>query len=332
VPREQTTYYTISDRNYFLGTVALLNSLALTGNPGSLFVLDTGLSPLQRELLSRSATLVDRSKDMRHPFLLKPYPHMLEPAGTVVVIDSDIIVTAPLTDIFESAASGLICAFPERPEIRSRWFPEWAERLELRAPLHREACINTGFVAFSVEHWPDLLRRWWDVCRLVREEEIWVPGPFQAPDQDAMNALLMSEIPRECLRVLPETEAGFGIDVGHQIEVTNFQALTCRQDGHELKTLHFLDRPKPWERSGWARLAAPDYVRLMRRVLFAEDVPLRIDPSLAPIWLRPGRVGETVLTALGLTNGVVVSLARHTPDGVKERLRRFRRTISLAAA
>lgn len=325
--REQPTYYTVSDVNYFLGTVALINSLSLTGNAGSIFVLDAGLSPLQRQLLSGFATLVDRPTDTRHPFLLKPYPHALDLAGTVVVIDSDIIVTTPLDHIFESAAGGLICAFPDGPETRWRWFPEWADRLQLRAPLHRDACVNTGFIAFSAEHWPDFLRRWWDVCHLIREEEVSVPGPFQAPDQDAMNALLMSEIPREGLLMLPETETGFGVEVGHGIEVVDYEALTCLREGHQLRAIHFIDRPKPWERSGWARLAAPDYVRLMRRILFADDVPFRIDPGLAPIWLRPGRAGESSLRMLGLANGVAVSTARHTPDRVKERLRQLRRAI-----
>lgn len=322
------TYYTVSDGNYFLGTVALINSLALTGNAGTMFVLDVGLSSRQRRILRDHATLVDRSNDMRHPFLLKPYAHSLEPAGTAVVIDSDMIVTAPLHDVFEDAAGGLICAFPDGPQTRWRWFPEWQERLRLRAPLRREACINTGFLAFSVDHWPDLLSRWWEVCQLVRPEEVWVPGPFQAPDQDAMNALLMSEVPRDRVRLLPETETGFGVDVGRKIAVEDVSKLRCRHDGHELRILHFIDRPKPWERAGWARLAATDYVRLMRRVLFASDVPLQIDPGIVPLWLRPGRAGEATLSALGLTNGALVSLARHTPDAVAEQLRRLRRAIA----
>ena len=35
-------------------------------------------------------------------------------------------------------------------------------------------------------------------------------SPFNAPDQDALNALLMSEIPREALALLPEREQVFG--------------------------------------------------------------------------------------------------------------------------
>src|SRR3954470_23830992 len=109
----QPTYYTVSDRNYFLGTVVLINSLALNGNGGTLVVLDAGLSIAQRRFLGAFAMIVDRPNDVDHPFLLKPFPHSLDPAGTIVVIDSDIIVTAPLDDVLEAANSGAICAFPD---------------------------------------------------------------------------------------------------------------------------------------------------------------------------------------------------------------------------
>jgi hypothetical protein len=36
------TFYTVSNEPYFLGTVALLNSLRKTGNDGSFVVLDAG--------------------------------------------------------------------------------------------------------------------------------------------------------------------------------------------------------------------------------------------------------------------------------------------------
>ena len=49
------TYFTVSTHRFFLGTVALLNSLRLTGNAGELVVLDAGLTPDERELLERSS-------------------------------------------------------------------------------------------------------------------------------------------------------------------------------------------------------------------------------------------------------------------------------------
>ena len=72
--------------------------------------------------------------------------------------------------------------------------------------------------------------------------------------------------------------------------------------GRPAKLLH-LDNPKPWERSGWLRLGATDYIRLMRRLLFASDVPLSLDRSQAPLWLRPRLGGELTLRASGVEPG-----------------------------
>lgn len=322
------TYYTVSDHNYFLGTVTLLNSLRLTENAGELVVLDAGLSLWQRRLLDGHATVVDRPKEIIHPFLLSSYPHFFDASGTIVTIDSDIIVTGPLDEIIERAASGAICAYRDGPETRLRWFSEWQERLQLRSPLRRDVCINAGLFAFAIDQWPGLLARWWEICQLVPPNEILVPGPFQAADQDALNALLMSEIPRERLHLLPEAEAGFGVEVGRTISVEDFAMLKCSSQGHRMRLLHFIDRPKPWEGSGWARVAATDYVRLMRRLLFAPDIVLRVDPGKVPLWLRPSRSGELTLRSLGLANKAIVSAAHRIPEPLTERLRQLRRAIA----
>jgi Glycosyl transferases group 1 len=87
-PKTQVTYYTISDQRFFPGTVALLNSLRLTGNTGDLVVLDANLTPSDRELLGGHATIVPPTKQIGgNPILMKPYPHLLEPFGIVVLYD-----------------------------------------------------------------------------------------------------------------------------------------------------------------------------------------------------------------------------------------------------
>jgi lipopolysaccharide biosynthesis glycosyltransferase len=324
---ERPTYYTVSDENYFLGTVALLNSLRLTGNAGELLVLDAGLSHSQRRSLAEHAIVFDPPIEIVHPFLLTTYAHFCDLSGSLVVIDSDIIVTRSLDDILERAASGSICAYPDGPETRMRWFSEWHERLQLRSPLSRDACINAGLVAFDIDHWPNLLARWWEICQLIPADEVFVPGPFQAGDQDALNALLMSELPRERLSMLPESETGFGVNVGATIKVEDFTTLRCTFEGHPTRILHFIDRPKPWERSGWTRLGASDYVRLMRRLLFSDDVAMRVRPSQCPLWLRPSAGGEFALKALGGANRAALAAVHRMPDPLVERLRRLRRAI-----
>jgi lipopolysaccharide biosynthesis glycosyltransferase len=320
-----STFYTVSDKNYFLGTVTLLNSLRVAGNSGELCVINAGLEPWQERLLSEYATVLNPPTKVVHPFLWKQTASFFEPTETIVLIDSDMIVTASLDDVVSCATKGSICAYPDEPYTRWRWFPEWEERLQLRSPLRRDACVNAGFLAFSIDHWPDLLRRWWEVCQLIELSDITPDGPFQAGDQDALNALLMSEVSRERLEVLPEYEARLGVKVGSTIQIDDFATLRCSAHGQTVKILHFTDRPKPWERSGWTRLAASDYVRLMRRLLFEDDLEFRFDPRLVPLWLRPSAAGEATLSVLSAANRGFISVASSLPDPVVERLRRLRR-------
>ena len=72
-PMSVATFYTISSAGYFPGTVALLNSLRLTGNAGELVVLDRGLLPDQRARLEPQARVVDLPVGAEgHPTLTKP--------------------------------------------------------------------------------------------------------------------------------------------------------------------------------------------------------------------------------------------------------------------
>jgi hypothetical protein len=326
-PRAEVTYYTVSDHRFFLGSIALLNSLALTGNGGELVVLDAGLTPEQRELLSTRATVVDLPEQIaRHPHLMRPYAYLVGASGTVVVIDSDIIVTASLDPILDRAREGKIAMCPAWTEdARRRWFAEWEPTLQLRAPLRRDDWVHNGFVAFSTQHWPHLLARWWEVCELIPSADMHGSlSPFQAPDADALNALLMSEVPRDGLTLLAQGDEVFGGDV----TVEDFKTLRCTSGGRSTKLLHLVDNPKPWERSGWLRLAATDYVRLMRRLLFASDVPLRLDRDQAPLWLRPGLEGELTLRALGGANRAMVWSLSKIPEPLQERVRGVRRRVA----
>jgi hypothetical protein len=214
------------------------------------------------------------------------------------------------------------------PAVRHRCFPEWEETLALGSPLYPNIYVNSGFVAFSSDHRPHLLERWREVCELIPPSEMWgSQSPFQAPDQDALNALLMSEIPREALALLAEAEATFGGD----ITVEDLETLTCKVNGEPKTILHYLDSPKPWERSGWLRLASTDYVRLMRRLLFAADVPLRLGPDQVPLWLRPGVGGELTLRALGSANRRGIWFAYQVPGPLRDGLRRLRRRTAPGA-
>src|SRR3954465_6022018 len=95
----EVTYYTISEAEFFLGTVMLLNSLHVTGNQGKLVVLDVGLEPRQRALLERHADVVDVPKKIAGTRVSrKPFPSLGGASGTVVVTDSNSPVPARLDD------------------------------------------------------------------------------------------------------------------------------------------------------------------------------------------------------------------------------------------
>jgi hypothetical protein len=318
------TYYTVSEDDFFLGTVMLVNSLRVTGNDGKVVVLDAGLLPEQRRLLERDAEVVTLPARIQGtPASMKPYPHLLDASGTVVVIDSDIVVTAGLDDALDLARNGKIVAAPAWLEsTRNRWFAEWEQALQLRAPLRREEWFHNGFVVLSIDHWPQLLERWWELCELAPAEQAWLDHqPFNAPDADALNALMMSEIPRSALALLPEGDEAFGGD----ITIQHVPTLRCTMNGRPVRFVHYPDSPKPWQRRGWVRAGATAYARIMRRLLFAPDVPLRVETADTPLWLRPTTRGRLALAALGAANRTVGWTSRRLPEAARNRARDWRR-------
>jgi hypothetical protein len=319
----KVTYYTVSDAEFFLGTVMLLNSLRVTGNEGKLVVLDVGLEPRQRALLERHADVVDVSKKIAgSPVSMKPYPYLVGASGTVVVIDSDIVATARLDDALDLARAGRIVAAPAWEEARNRWYAEWEPTLKLRAPLRREEWVHNGFVVLDTDDWPNLLERWWELCELVPAEQAFLDNqPFNAPDADALNALLMSEIPRTALALIPEGDEAFA---GHVV-IEDVQRLRCTLNGRPTRLLHYADSPKPWQRRGWLRAGAIGYARVMRRLLFAPDVTLRLDPADAPVWMRPGRQGQVALATLAAASWIIEQSLRCLPESTQNRLRDLRR-------
>src|SRR4051812_49061180 len=68
--RSNAVFYCVADARYFLGLVALLNSLRLHGHPEPVYVLDRGLTGSQREHLAPHVELVEANDDV-HPILSK---------------------------------------------------------------------------------------------------------------------------------------------------------------------------------------------------------------------------------------------------------------------
>ncbi len=293
------TLYTISDARYFLGTVGLLNSLRLTGNPQPLVILDCGFTDPQRALLRPHCTLRPFPREQAiNPTLFKPHAYLDNPSNVVVILDSDMVVTRPLGAVLEGAAAGAICAFPD-PDA-GRWFAEWEQLFLLSQPPRRQVYVNAGFVAFSAVFWPGLLARWWQLCQRIwshptRAERVTDDNPSAQGDQDALNALLMSEIPSGALQLLRECEAPTDGELrAHRgVTVVDERALAVQYRGCRTQLLHSSGKDKPWIADDWMFVQRTAYLRLLVRLLTAPDVPLRVPQHWLPIWLHPSVAGES---------------------------------------
>lgn len=278
---------TIVDSRYFLGVVALCNSLRLTGNVMPLTLLDVGLTPEQRRLLEPHGDVLSLPRN--------PYPHLQKAeilgrasASVVVYLDADVIVTGSLDAAVRDAASGRVVACTDAVD---RWFAEWAEVFALRAPLRREPYLNSGFVVFSPERLPALLPRWSELCRALGGQRLLLDSrgpddPVWLADQDALNAILMSETPAttvsstyEMALPAPGRASGRVVDVG---------TLRCERNGVPVRLLHSIGNPKPWEaraRWDWHPNA---YTECLSRTLVGPDLTVRVPEAMVPTWLRAG--------------------------------------------
>lgn len=314
---EAATFFTICNEPFFPGLVALLNSLRIIGHNDPLVVLDLGMSHSQRARLEPHAIVVDVPMTaMAHATTFKAFPSFLDPRGVVVIIDSDMIVTRSLADPIDLASKGKICVFPDHHSQAERRFEEWESAFELKGPLRQQPYVNSGFIALSTECWPDFLQRFWEVCQLVPPDARMIGesqnNPFWGADQDALNALLMSEVAPDAIELLPAAHEVYPDRLTRTRIIHSF-TLECRIHGEQPAILHYSMAPKAWDRKGWVRVRRDAYVRLFPRIVCGNDARLRMEPKELPLWLRPGLIGKTTLAGLDATHGLVVSVRRMLP-------------------
>ena len=318
------TFYTVCDDKYFPGLVGLLNSLRLMGHDEPLVVGDCGLTAIQRKLLASHCTLFELPRNiLESPQNHKPFPFLLKPRGTVVFIDSDMIVTKNLSAALTAAEEGKVCAFPD-PE-HDRWFAEWREVFGLSSAPRRQTYVCSGFVAFSTTRWANLLERWWEACGRIASLPGYQEGapplaPYAQTDQDALNALLMSELPSDALSLLPVDEQVFPWHF-NRVNSVDADALVCQYMGRQPSILHTPFRPKPWMSRGVQRHV---YLRFLRRLLTAPDVALSVPPRLLDIWLRRGFASELACYGLSFTN--MLANKYHPKRTARSLLRRLQKT------
>jgi hypothetical protein len=324
---DDVTFFTIGDAAFFPGVAGLINSLRLLGYAQRIVVADCGFSPTQRDLLSPHATLVPLSRaDVKNPQQYKAFPHLLRPRGTVAIVDSDIIITDSIDDMLASARAGKICVFPDPEE--HRWFAQWESVFALAAPPRRQTYVNSGFEVFSTTHWPALLGRWWQACERIFPQPTIREGaardnPTSQSDQDALNALLMSEFPAGALAPQAKNREVFRWDF-ERVRVRDAASLHCEFEGTRVAVLHAIAGPKPWQRGAWHEATRRNaYMRLFRRLLTGDDVAVRVPPGELPPWLRRGVVGRLSFEGLGAMRAARARLPRNT--GVIARARKLAR-------
>jgi hypothetical protein len=329
-PTTDTTFYTVSDARFFPGVVALINSLRLTGNTGQVVVADLGLTADQRERLGAVATVVSLTEESRtNPLLYKAFPHAFSPSGRVVIIDSDILVTANLDPMLRAVDRGRLVLFEDRTQPH-RWFAQWLQLFALRAPLRSGPYLNSGVLAFDQEQWPHLLDRWWHLCQGIPSASTRAGGaPWESPtcdgDQDALNALLLSEIPAGVVELRTQDVAS----VMNEVRVLDPSSLRClRADGQPVEVLHHTGSPKPWQDGAYLRVRRNAYVRLLPRVLLGDDVALRLGTRDLPRWLWPDHRGRALLALLDVGNGLAQAAVHRAPDAPREALRHLRMRLA----
>jgi hypothetical protein len=280
--RPRAAFYCVADSRYFLGAVAMINSLRLQGHDAPVFLLDCGLSGAQREVLAPYVTIAT-APDSAPPWLMKTIIPLTHPARVMVLVDTDMVVTRPLTPLIDEALRGRVVVFEDRQD---RFFSEWGELLEL-GTARRRPYVSSGltFLGGSVGA---------EVLRLMDERQsrvdfdltFWRANvreyPFLYADQDVLNAILCTRADREHILALDQRLAATPPYRG--LRVVDEAGLRCTyRDGTEPYVVHQYVR-KPWLERTYHGI----YSRLLARLLLGSDVAVRVPESVVPLRMRDG--------------------------------------------
>jgi hypothetical protein len=277
-------FYCMSSRIYFLGAVALINSLRVLGHAEPIFVLDCGLTQRQRGLLAPHVTLVPAPGDgAPEPFLLKTVAPLRHRADVTVLIDADMIVTRSLAALIEWAAGDRVVAVKDNID---RFVPEWGELLDL-GPARRRPYVSSGLVLLGGSLGEEVLRLLDDRQRRVDYDLSYFGRdldeyPFRYLDQDVLNAILATRERPDRIVTLERSVAP--VPPFRGLRVLDEATLRCRhRDGSEPYVLHQFVR-KPWLEP----MYHSPYSRLLARLLVWDDVAVRVPESEVPLRMRNG--------------------------------------------
>jgi hypothetical protein len=278
----EAAFYCASSELYFPGAVAMINSLRLQGHREPIYVLDCGLEPAHRRLLSTEATVVPSPSDVP-PHLLKTIAPMAHPARTMVLIDVDMVVTKPLGELIAKASAGHVVAFADNLD---RFVPEWGELLGL-GDLQRRTYVSSGFVAMGGEFGADVLRLWDERQSTLDYERSWFGRDdptyaFQFIDQDVLNAVIAARADDQQLVALAAELAPHQPYRG--VRLVDARALRCEyRDGTRPYVLHQYLK-KPWIDPMYHGI----YSKLLSRLWLGDDVAMSLPPQEIPLRMRSG--------------------------------------------
>lgn len=276
-------FYTLGDASYFLGVVALINSLRLLEHSEPVFVLDCGFTERQRMLLRAEATLVPLA-GVDFPPLGKAIAPLLHPARQMILIDSDVIVLRRLSRLVEPVTEGRVVAFAD--PVSQRHDPRWSMLLGL-PDVRRHPYVNAGFLAFSDASLP-LLEEFHELCRRAKPENsifgsAAAADPFYYLDQDILNALLGTRVDAEDLIVHEQRLAPHPPFRGLQFYAAQDQR-HAYADATEPFLLHYAHPRKPW----LAHTRSSVFTRRFCRLVIAPDLALKPPIGTVPWRLRTG--------------------------------------------
>lgn len=270
--RPPRAFYMLGDASYFLGIVALVNSLRLLEHTEPIFVLDCGFTEPQRNLLSAEATVVSPPEPVFPP-LAKAVAPLLHPARQMVLIDSDVIVLRRLSPLLEQATEDRVVAFAD--PVSHRYDPRWSRLLGL-PEQQRHPYVNAGFLVLSDASLP-VLQEFDELCRRVNpQNSVFRSGspsdPFYYVDQDILNALLGTRFRHDQLIIHEQRLAPH----------PPFRGLDA--DATQPFLLHYVHRRKPW----LAHTRSSVFSRRLARLLVAPDLALTPPIDSVPWRLRTG--------------------------------------------
>ena len=275
-------FYCVADERYFLGAVAMINSLRVVGHGEPVYVLDCGLTGEQRELLEREAAVVAGPRD-ELPYMLKTIAPLRHPAEVIVLIDADIVLTRPLGELIARAAEPRVVAIENDMD---RFVAEWGELLGL-GPVRRQPYVSSGLVVAGQPLAGEVLRMMDELQdRVDFDNTFWRANvsdyAFLYGDQDVFNAILAASFERDALVALPNDLAPNPPFTGLRV-VDAARLLVAHRDGRETLAIHHYT-VKPWLEPTHHGV----YSQLLRRLLIGEDVAVKVARADIPRRFRSG--------------------------------------------